>query len=156
MFRSNKEWHEQWFYLKNDPVVPLSVFTGRLIKEAPLTWPWGTPIKEKKRMRDILKAVTSLSSHNLCEASVIGAYHTRRVAPLMARGLLLFGMMPVVELSGTMLAQGPLHNNKITQHVKEVTDESNAMFPILGHPTMRTEPGFIELSIDLGLRASIT
>ena len=46
--------------MKNDPVVPLSVFTGRLIKEAPLTWPWGTPIKEKKRMRDILEAVASM------------------------------------------------------------------------------------------------
>ena len=29
---SNKGWHSQWFYLKNDAVVPLPKFTGRLIE----------------------------------------------------------------------------------------------------------------------------
>ena len=42
--RSNKRWHAQWFYLKNDPAAPLPVFTGCLIEEVPPTWPWGTPI----------------------------------------------------------------------------------------------------------------
>ena len=31
---SNKGWHSQWFYLKNDATAPLSEFTGRLIEEA--------------------------------------------------------------------------------------------------------------------------
>ena len=31
---SNKGWHSQWFYLKNDTAAPLLEFTGRLIKEA--------------------------------------------------------------------------------------------------------------------------
>ena len=73
LFRSNKEWHAQWFYLKNDPAAALPIFTGCLIEEAPSTWPWGPPIKEKKRMCDILDSVTSLRSHNLRRASVIGA-----------------------------------------------------------------------------------
>ena len=34
-------------------------------------------------------------------------------------------------------------------------DESNTMFPILGHLVMRLEPGFIELPTDLGFQASI-
>ena len=46
----------------------------------------------------------------------------------MARALLLLGMMSVVELSGTVLAQGPLHNSEIVQGIKEAMDESNAMF----------------------------
>jgi len=37
-----------------------------------------------------------------------------------------------------------------------VTDESNVMFPILGYPVMRPEPGFIELPMDLGFQASVT
>ena len=90
--------------MKNDPAAPLQVFTERIIEEVPPTWPWGPPIKEKKRMRDILEAIASLRSHDLHGASVIGAYHVRRVAPLMARALLLFGMMPVVKLGGTVLA----------------------------------------------------
>ena len=50
----------QWFYLKNDPAAPLPVFPGRLIAEAPPMWPWGPPVKEKKRMCDILEAVAFL------------------------------------------------------------------------------------------------
>ena len=68
-------------------------------------------------MRDILEAVMLLRSHDLCKAGVIGAYHARTVAPLMTRTLLLFEMVPIVELSGTVLAQGPLRNCEIVQHV---------------------------------------
>jgi hypothetical protein len=32
---SNKGWHKQWFYLKNNTAAPLLVFSGRLIKETP-------------------------------------------------------------------------------------------------------------------------
>jgi len=130
-------------------------FTGRLIEEAPPTWPWGPPVKEKKKMCDILKVVMFLRSHGLHGASIIGAYHARRVPPLMACALLLFGMVPVVELGGMVPAQGPLCNREIMQHIKEVTDESSAVFPISGHPVMRPEPGFIELPVDLGFRASV-
>ena len=31
---SNKGWHSQWFYLKNDVTARPSEFTGRLIEEA--------------------------------------------------------------------------------------------------------------------------
>ena len=30
---SNKGWHSQWFYVKNDAAAPLPVFTGRCIVE---------------------------------------------------------------------------------------------------------------------------
>jgi hypothetical protein len=33
--RSNKGWHAQWFYLKNDTTAPLLEFTGRLIEPVP-------------------------------------------------------------------------------------------------------------------------
>ena len=92
--RSNKGWHSHWFYLKNDPAAHLSVFFGRLVEEVPPSWPWGPPIKEKKRMCDLLEAITFLKTHSLRGASVIGGYHTRRVAPLMARVLPLYGMTP--------------------------------------------------------------
>ena len=32
---SNKGWHSQWFYLKNDAAVLLPKFIGCLIEEAP-------------------------------------------------------------------------------------------------------------------------
>ena len=78
--------------MKNNAAAPLLDFTGRLIEEAPQVWSWGPPEKEKKRMRDILDAIVFLKSHDLHRAGVIGAYHVRWVAPLMARALPLYGM----------------------------------------------------------------
>ena len=80
--------------MKNDPATPSLVFSMRLIEEVPSSWPWGPPIKEKKRMRDLLEAIAFLKTHGLRGASVIGGYHARRVAPLMMRVLPLYGMMP--------------------------------------------------------------
>ena len=71
-------------------------------------------------MRDILEAIASLRSRGLHGADVNGAYHARSVALLMAHALPLFGMMPVVELGGMVLAQGLLHNSMIVQLIKEV------------------------------------
>jgi hypothetical protein len=68
--------------------------------------------------------------------SVIGAYHVRRVMLLMARALLLYRMTLGAQLDGTMLARGPLHNSEIVQRIKEAMEESDATFPILGHPAM--------------------
>ena len=58
--RFNKGWHSHWFYLKNDLTAPLLVFFGHLIEEVPPSWPWGPPVKEKKRMCDLLEAIMSL------------------------------------------------------------------------------------------------
>ena len=45
---SNKGWHSQWFYLKNDATAPLPEFTGCLIEEALEQWrKWGIPEKDK-------------------------------------------------------------------------------------------------------------
>ena len=48
---SNKGWHSQRFYLKNDTAAPLSEFTGCLIEEALEKWrKWGMPEKDKKKI----------------------------------------------------------------------------------------------------------
>ena len=73
----------------------------------------GSPVKEKKKMCDILVAFVLRRSYSLHGASVIGAYHARRVASLMAHALPLFKMVPVMKLGGTVLSQVPLRNNEI-------------------------------------------
>ena len=46
---SNKGWHSQWFYLKNDATDPLPEFTGCLIEEALESWrKWGVTKNDKK------------------------------------------------------------------------------------------------------------
>ena len=47
---SNKGWHSHWFYLKNDTASPLPEFSERLIEEAPDSWKWGVPEKDKKKI----------------------------------------------------------------------------------------------------------
>ena len=54
----------------------------------------GPPVKEKKRMCDLLEAIAFLKTHGLYGASVIGGYHARRVAPLMVLVLPLHWMTP--------------------------------------------------------------
>ena len=54
-----------------------------------------------------------------------------------------------------MLAQGLLHDSEVAQRIKEATGEANAVFPISGHPVMRPDTGFIELTTGLVFRDSI-
>ena len=127
----------------------MPIFFGHLVEEVPPSWPWGPPVKEKKRMRDLLEAIAFLKTHGLCGAGVIWGYRTRRVAPLMARILPLYGMTPDMQLVGMTLAQGLLCNSEVTQRIKEATGEADAVFPIPGHPVMRPDMGFIELPAGL-------
>jgi hypothetical protein len=100
---SNKGWQKQWFYLKNDPAAPLPIFSGSFIESAPKTWVWGLPAKEQDRLQDHLKVIAILKERGLHGVSVIGAYHVRRLAPLMARALPMYRMMPQSSLDRTVL-----------------------------------------------------
>ena len=90
-----------------------------------------------------------LKTHGLHMANVIGGYHARRVAPLMARVLPLYGMTPGAQLVGTTLAQRLLHDSKVTQRIKEAIGEADAVFPTPRHPMMWPDVGFIELPAGL-------
>ena len=57
LLASNKGWHSQWFYVKDDAAAPLPVFSGCVIKEAPGSWRWGVPAKERKNIDDLLAAL---------------------------------------------------------------------------------------------------
>ena len=54
---SNKGWHSQWFYVKNDVAAPLPVYSGCLIEEVPGSWKWGVLDKDKKKIKDHLVAL---------------------------------------------------------------------------------------------------
>ena len=102
----NRGWHLHWFYLKNDTAVPLPEFSGRLIEEAPDSWKWGVLEKDKKKIRDHLTAIRILKERGLKGSGIIGAYHARRVVPLMRCALPLYAMAPRVSFDGTSLIEG--------------------------------------------------
>ena len=80
--------------------------------------------KDKKKIMDHIAAIHILKEKGLKELGVIGAYHTRRVAPLMTRALPLYAMAPEASLDGTMLAKGALPNSEIVQCIKEAMEPS--------------------------------
>ena len=149
---SNKGWHSQWFYLKNDAITPLPEFIGHLIEEALESWrKLGVPKKDKKKIRDHITAIQILKESGLKGSGVIGAYYSRRVATLMTHMLPLYATMPEVSFDGTMLTKGALPNSEITQCIKEVMEPSrddagaplNFVYPVTGHPPMRPKPGHV-------------
>ena len=66
MSTSNRGWHSQWFYLKNDATAALSEFTGCLIEEAPESWrKWGIPEMDKKKIQDHIATIHILKESSL-------------------------------------------------------------------------------------------
>ena len=85
-------------------------------------------------------------------SGIIGAYHMRRVAPLMARVLPLHQMAPRASFEGTVLVDEALPPSEVAQRIKGAMEPSkdstgivlDFVFPVAGHPPMRPEPGFID------------
>ena len=127
-------------------------YTGRLIEEAPGSWAWGVQSKDKKHLSDLLSTLQALKERGVKGTGIIGAYHARRVAPLMARVLPLHRMMPGMSFEGTVLVDEALPYSEVAQRIKEATkltkDSTGRVLDIVilvpGHPPMRPEPGFFE------------
>jgi hypothetical protein len=63
-------------------------------------------------------AIAHLKRRGLCSAGVIRAYHSRRVAPLMAHVIPLFGKASSVWSEGTVLTQDLLRDFEIEQRIR--------------------------------------
>ena len=124
-----------------------------LVEEAPDAWRYGPIAKEQKRLDDLLKAITTLKGYGLHGTSVVGAYHVRRLAPLMARALPMYKMMPDSMPEGMVMVAGEaLSVGEMTQHMKEVMEcpvdpsvDLAPVYPVPGHPAMWPDVGFVEL-----------
>ena len=155
--KSNKGWHKLWFYLRNDAAGPLPIFTGHPIEEAPNVWRYGPIGREQKRLGDLLKAIATLKGHGLRGTGVVGAYHVRKLAPLMAHTLPMWKMTPYSMPEGmVMVAVEALNVGETAQRIKESMEypvsghptmsvDLAPVYPVSGHPTMRPDAGFVEL-----------
>ena len=79
------------------------MFFERIIEEVLGLWKWGVLDKDKKKIKDHLAALQILKERGMKGSGIIGAYHTRRVAPLMSRALPLYLMAPGASPEGTAL-----------------------------------------------------
>ena len=73
----------------------------------------GVPDKDKKKIQDHLTALQILKERGMKGSGIMGAYHTRRVAPLMSRALPLYLMAPKASLDGTALVDEALSPSKV-------------------------------------------
>nr|TKW14623.1 hypothetical protein SEVIR_5G178600v2 [Setaria viridis] len=101
--------------------------------------------KEKRRFSDLLQAIEHLKRNGLTGAGVIGAYHARRVVPLMLRVRPLGAMTPDAPTEGTTLATGALAASEIRQRLREALEDRDVKYPVPGHPPMCPEAGFVDL-----------
>ena len=69
-------------------------------------WRYGAIVKEQKRLGDLLKAIVTLKGHDPRGTGIVGAYHVRRLAPLMTRTLLMYQMTPDSVPEGTVTVTG--------------------------------------------------
>jgi hypothetical protein len=61
--------------------------SGWAIEEALDVWRYEPVAKIQRKLGDLLRAIETLMGTSLHGADVIGAYHVRRLAPLMAHRL---------------------------------------------------------------------
>ena len=107
--------------------------------------------KDKKKIRNHITVIHILKENGLKGSGVIGAYHARRVTPLMTRALPLYVMAPEASFDGTALAEGMLPNSEIMQRIKRAMeplwDDVGAaldfVYPVPRQPSMRPERGYV-------------
>ena len=92
--KDNKGWSSSWFYVKNHGEAPLPAFSGRFLTDKPPVWEYGPEKEEVEKLSGLLAAIKLLKNRGLTGASVVGANHKRRVAPILVRALPLDEMKP--------------------------------------------------------------
>ena len=117
---SNKGWHDEWFYLKNDSRAPVPEFTGRLFLEKDYTWDHGASKgKEVNQTLALIPTVRLLAERGVTGVGVIAEYHRRRVLPLMARSVPLQAMTPDAPTVGVVMVVGGLSDGEVFQCLKD-------------------------------------
>ena len=81
--------------------------------EALGSWGWGVPGKGKKLLNGLLASLQTLKQRGVKGVGIIGAYHVRRVAPLIARALPLYQMVLEVSFEGMVLIDEALPFSKV-------------------------------------------
>ncbi|KAG2612080.1 hypothetical protein PVAP13_4KG244210 [Panicum virgatum] len=110
-----------------------------------MSWKFGPKAKDKNRLGSMLAAVLRLRAAGLTGSGVVGAYHTRRVVPVMARPFALFEMVPCIELVGCVVLREPIRNSEVCQRLREAL-EAPLPYPDPRQPAKLPEPGAIIFS----------
>ena len=116
-------------------------------------WRYRPIDREQKRLDDLLKAIATLKGRGLRGTGVVGAYHVKRLAPLISRALPMYKITSDSVPKGTvMVTDEALSVGETAQCIKEAMEcpadpsvDLALVYPVLGHPAMWPDVGFVEL-----------
>ena len=140
---SNHRWYTSWFYLRNDDG-GLLPYTGRIMEDCPEKWRYGVLREEQPKLQPLLEGLERLRGRCLTAATVVAAFHHRRVLPLMARRQRLFDMRPDEPIEGIRMSAATLSDEVVLRRVRETVDgklKSGGLTPIV----MRPSRGYLSL-----------
>jgi hypothetical protein len=84
LISSNSEWHDGWFYLRNDDD-RLPKFFSRVLMSREDNWSYDVIEEEKPKLQPLLDVLRRLRQCGLTAGKVTAAFHHRRMMPLMQR-----------------------------------------------------------------------
>ena len=123
------------------------------MEDCPEKWRYGILREEQSKLQPLLEGLERLRGRCLTMATVVAAFHHRRVLPLMARRRRLFDMRPDEPIEGIRMSAAALSNEVVLRRVRETVDgklRSGGLTPI----TMRPSRGYFSLVSHVLLRPS--
>jgi len=138
---SNRGWQSGWFYLWNDGGL-LPGYTGKMVKECPQKWVWGTPAEEQKRLAPLLAGLEKLRGARVTAATVATTFHKRSLLPLAQRRAFMFEMTRDVPWVGTRMLAEPVSASNIAARVSKTTHSDLKNSRVVA---MHPEKGYISL-----------
>jgi ribosome modulation factor len=114
LISSNSDWHNGWFYLRNDDD-QLSRFSGRVLMSREENWSYGIIEEDKPKLQPLLDALRRLRQRGLTVGMVAVAFYHQRVLPLTQRRLRLDEMTPEASLEGSRTSHESLPLDEVAR-----------------------------------------
>jgi hypothetical protein len=117
LISSNSDWHDGWFYLRNnDDRLPR--FSGRVLMSREDNWTYDVVEEDKPKLQLFLDALRRLQQCELTAGMVATAFHCRRVLPLMQRRLRIDKMTSEASLEGSWMLHESLPLDEVTRRAR--------------------------------------
>ena len=83
---------------------------------------YGVQREDQPKLQPLLEGLERLRGHCLTAATVVAAFHRRRVLPLMAQRRRLFDMRPNEPIKGIRMSAAALSDEAVLCWVRETVD----------------------------------
>jgi ribosome modulation factor len=117
LISSNSDWHDGWFYLRNDDDQLLR-FSGRVLMSREDNWTYDIIKEDKPKLQPLLDALSRLQQRGLTAGMVAATFHRQRVLSLMQRRLQIDEMTSEASLEGSRMSHESLPLDEVTRRAQ--------------------------------------